>query len=185
MIRAGSRGYWALVGLYVAVLFSLQPRLGFWVDAFKERWGDQALDRTAWAAAAVAAVAVLALVARAWRGALASERAVFVVAMLLYAVGVWLLDTPQERLHYFEYGLLAALVYGGLAARGPAAHFWRHVIVAVVVTSLLGFVDELLQGWFWERRYFDWRDVRLNVQAALLGVAVGVPFFNGRRRSRR
>ncbi len=184
-IRAGSRAYWALVALYVTVLFSLQPQLGFWVEAFKERWGDAALDRTAWAAAAGAGVLVAALVGLAWRRARPAERAVFVIAMLLYGLGVAILDTPQERLHYFEYGMLSALIYGGLSAREPTANAWRHIVVAVVVTSAAGYLDEKLQDWFWERRYFDWRDVRLNIQAALLGVATSVPFFNGRRRMRR
>jgi len=185
-MKLGSRKYWIVVAGYVALLFSLQPRLGFWVDAFKARWGVPALENTTWVASALTAGVLIALLRRSWHGSLASERAVFVAALVLYGVGVILLETPQERLHYVEYGLIAALIYGGLSARGPEAHCWRCVVIAVVVTAALGYLDERLQGWFWERRYFDWRDVRLNAQAALLGVATGVPLFNGhRRRTRR
>lgn len=185
-MRPGSRMYWVMVAAYVVLLFSLQPRLGFWVDAFKARWGVAALGIATWVASALTAVVLVALLGRLWQGALASERAVFVAALVVYGIGVVLLDTPQERLHYVEYGLIAALIYGGLSARGPQVHCWRCIVIAVAVTAALGYLDERLQGWFWERRYFDWRDVRLNAQAALLGVATGTPLFNGhRRRTRR
>ncbi len=172
-----------MVAAYIVGLFALQPRLGFVVDALKERWGDAALATVLTLIAALGGVALVASVSRVWSAATMPERAGLGIAVLLYVLGVWVLEIAQERLHYLEYGLLAALVYTGLTRGGlrrpPAA------VIAIVATALLGWLDEELQGRLWERRYFDWRDVRLNLQAAILGTGVAVPFCNVLERRRR
>jgi len=103
--------WWLLVAAYVAVLFAMQPRLGFVVDAAKERWGVPAFEWTMLAAAVAAGLLFVALAMRIWRTASRADRMLLVAVAALYVVGVSLLDIPQERLHYVEYGLLAGLVY--------------------------------------------------------------------------
>jgi len=110
---------------------------------------------------------------RLWRRASGFDRVLLVAVLVLYAGATAMLEIPQERLHYAEYGLLAGLVF--FAARAQGAGRWTAAAAAVMVTSGLGYLDEHLQGAFWERRYFDWRDVQLNVQAALLGALTSLP----------
>lgn len=177
-----SRLYWSLVAGYVALLFALQPRLGFWVDAFKERWGPDTFDLTTAVVSAAGGLAVAALLVRAWQSATRLERGILVLAGVLYGFGVAALDIPQERLHYLEYGLLSGLICFGLQ-EGGTRPWWQAALAGTIITSGLGFLDETLQDRLWERRYFDWRDVSLNARAAVLGVMVAVPLRNawGRR----
>ncbi len=97
-----------------------------------------------------------------------------------------------EQMHLFEYGLLAVLVLRALPVGLGGA---RRQVTAAVITACLGFLDECLQGlihhfyepalaalvrWldstpdqvknFFFIRFFDWRDVRLNVSSAVLGL---------------
>lgn len=175
------RLYWWLVAGYVALLFAVQPRLGFWVDAFKQRWGADTLDVTTAVVAAAGGLAVAALLVRAWQSATRVERGTLLLAGGLYAFGVAELEIPQERLHYLEYGLLSALICFGLQEHGSRS-WWRAALMATAISSALGLLDEKLQGWLWERRYFDWRDVSLNARAAIVGVMVAVPLRNAWRR---
>ena len=178
-----SRNWWLGVAAYVVVLFAVQPWLGVAVDAAKARWGDRAFALTVTGAAVVVAAAVLVVAVPLLRRATPAEIALLAAAVALYAAGVASLDIPQERLHYLEYGGLAAFIHAGIAARAKSASQWGAAMVAVVVTSALGWLDETLQGALWERRYFDWRDVELNVRAACVGVLAAVPLFGAWRRS--
>ncbi len=97
-----------------------------------------------------------------------------------------------EQMHLFEYGLLAVLVLRAMPVELGGA---RRQITAALITAFLGFLDECLQGlihhyydptlaalvrWFDSTpdqvknfffiRFFDWRDVRLNVSSAVLGL---------------
>jgi len=176
--------WWLLVATYVVVLFAMQPRLGFAVDAFKERWGQATFERTMLAAAVTAALLFAATTLRIWRVATRTDRLLLVAVVAFYGVGVSLLEVPQERLHYVEYGLLAGFVYFA-CRRGleRSMSSWRAALVAIVVTIGLGYLDEVLQGSFWERRYFDWRDVLLNAQAAVLGTVASIPIERTSKRA--
>lgn len=180
-MRPGTSSWWAFVAAYVVALFAAQPRLGFAVDAFKARWGDAALERTVWVAAGLAAAVLVGALVRLWRVARPAERLLVLAGVGLYGIGVLALEIPQERLHYVEYGVLAGLLYVGLESR-PGWRWPKAALVALLVTSGLGYLDEVLQGRFWERRYFDWADVALNVRAAALGILVAVPMFRAARR---
>lgn len=172
-MRAGSGAYWWLVGGYVGVLFAVQPFLGFGVDAFKERWGDDGLRLTVGAVGIVAGLALLVLVMRLASALTPRDAIVLLLGGAAYGLGVLRLEIAQERLHYVEYGLLAALIFVGL--RGRRSGELSAMAAAVVAGASLGLLDETLQGWLWPRRYFDWLDVGLNFKAALVGVVLAVP----------
>jgi hypothetical protein len=132
------------------------------------------------AVAVLGAIVVLAALSRIWRAATAVERIVLVIGLVAYGVGVAGLAIPQERLHYLEYGLLAALVYAGSVPSFPDGS-WRPVALGFVVAAALGLVDEALQG-LWPRRYFDWGDVLLNARASAVGLVIAVPAWRAWRR---
>ncbi len=192
-VSVGSRAYWAGVAAYIGGLFAVQPRLGFWVDAFKERWGDAALGNVATLVVAVGGALAVVLLARVWAVTTAGERALLALGLVLYVLGTWWLDIPQERLHYIEYGGLAALMYCGLVtpssphadASSSGGFGWvTAAALAVLATAAVGYLDELTQGWFWERRYYDSRDVQLNARAGALGVLVAAPAWRALCRRR-
>jgi len=80
---------------------------------------------------------------------------------------------PEERLHFLEYGVVAALIYlalrerrARLAGTGRLPPF----VTAVVLTGILGWIDEGIQA-ILPNRVYDLRDVMFNTVAALLCVA--------------
>lgn len=178
----GSRRYWAGVAAYVIALFAVQPFLGLGIDAFKELWGDGALDLTAGIITAVGGAAAAGLVARTWRRASAGQRIAVLAGGLLFGFGVTVARFPQERLHYLEYGVLAALLYVGFSTSGGGVWRAEAAVRTVVVGAGLGLADEALQI-AWPRRYFDWADVLLNVIAVGLGLLVAIPAWGAWSRS--
>ena len=94
--------------------------------------------------------------------------AVYGMAVLRMGVG------PEERTHLFEYGVVAVLIYqalherarGGAGVRVPA-------LSALVVTALLGWLDEGIQALL-PNRVYDNFDVLSNAIAALIGIAGSV-----------
>jgi hypothetical protein len=185
---AGGRRYWIGVAAYVVVLLTIQSAMGYGIDLFKELWGEVALDVVAYVIVGAGALGTAWIGWRVWARCSVVERAWIGIALIVYAVGTSSARYPQERLHYLGYGLLAALLYVGFAGPdddpaqrlGPA---WAgSALLALVVGSLIGYGDELLQI-LWPRRYFDWADVAMNVVAVGFGLLVAIPVWNGWRRS--
>lgn len=78
------------------------------------------------------------------------------------------IDNPTERIHFFEYALLAFLLFR--AAGRPTGQGLVWVYLSVV---LAGFSDECIQ-WMLPNRYFDLRDVGMNAVGAAIGLWFGV-----------
>lgn len=75
-----------------------------------------------------------------------------------------------ERTHLIEYGLLATFIFQALV---EGAQNGRNVpllpIIAILVTSIFGFIDELVQA-ILPNRIFDIRDIVFNVLSAIITV---------------
>ena len=97
----------------------------------------------------------------------------------------WLLTAipmmPEERLHFLEYGVVAALIY--LALRERRARFVESgadtaellvrlppFATAVVLTGIAGWIDEGIQA-ILPNRFYDIRDVSFNAAAAFICLA--------------
>ena len=82
--------------------------------------------------------------------------------------------SPEERTHLFEYGIVAVLIYHALSER---AHNGRRVrapaAVALVVTALLGWLDEGIQALL-PNRVYDAFDVFVNALSALMAMAASL-----------
>lgn len=86
-------------------------------------------------------------------------------------VMVRLFLSPEERTHLFEYGLVGYVLFQALLERNKNLGQIRSpAIVAILGTGLLGWLDEIIQG-FLPNRYYDLRDVGFNALAGLLAVA--------------
>ena len=85
---------------------------------------------------------------------------------------------PEERLHFLEYGVVAALIYLALCerraraaeadptSRDPLVRL-PPAVVAVILTAILGWIDEAIQAVL-PNRYYDLRDVAFNSAAAVI-----------------
>lgn len=179
-----ARCYWTGAGIYVVALLLTQSVMGLGIDKFKELWGVPALEVVAYIIVAAGAAGVVWAGWKVWARCAVSERAWIAAALVAYGVGTFSARAPQERLHYLGYGLLAMLLYVGFARdRGEPGK--RPALIpalsTLVVGSLIGFADELLQI-LWPRRYFDWADIRMNVVAVALGLLVAVPVWSALHR---
>lgn len=89
---------------------------------------------------------------------------------------------PEERTHLIEYGLVAVLINNALAERkrrGRRVPF--PAALAVVVTALLGWIDEGIQALL-PSRVYDVRDVAFNALAGLMAIAASLVLARVRRR---
>lgn len=103
------------------------------------------------------------------------------VAAAVGMVAVRLGVGPEERTHLFEYGLIGVLVYQALAERvGNGSRVRAPAVSAVIVTTLLGWVDEGIQALIPDRVY-DIRDVGVNALAALMAVSASLLIARARR----
>ena len=76
----------------------------------------------------------------------------------------------EERTHLFEYGVVAVLIYQALRERADNGGRVRvPAVVALVVTALLGWLDEGIQALL-PNRVYDNFDVMSNVIAAAIGI---------------
>jgi hypothetical protein len=100
-----------------------------------------------------------------------------VFGMIVVRMGIG----PEERTHLFEYGFLAVLIHQALTER---LRNGRRVpvpaILTVVLTALLGWVDEGLQAVVPDRVYDIW-DVGVNALAGVMAVTASVALSWARR----
>ena len=101
----------------------------------------------------------------------------------VYLMVLLRMTIPEERTHLIEYGVVAVFIYEALTERARAG---RRVpvpaLLAVLVTSLVGTVDECIQA-FLPSRVFDPRDILFNVLASVMAVSSSVALAHARRRS--
>ena len=93
-----------------------------------------------------------------------------VYGMLVIRMGV----SPEERTHLFEYGIVGVLIYNALSERsGNGRRVPAPAVLALVVTALLGWLDEGIQALL-PNRVYDNFDVFSNALAALIGIGASV-----------
>lgn len=81
-----------------------------------------------------------------------------------YALVIWPMGSPEEKIHFIQYGIVALLAYAAIG---------RYVASGLFVLAA-GWIDEGIQGLL-PSRYYDLRDVAFNAAAgvlALLALAV-------------
>jgi hypothetical protein len=95
-----------------------------------------------------------------------------------YAAIIWPMESPEEKLHFIQYGLLALL-----ADRAAPAGWspWRRFVCCALFVAAAGWVDELIQALL-PNRYYDLRDVGFNALAGLLALSslAGIRFVRAR-----
>lgn len=84
------------------------------------------------------------------------------VAFFAYANS--LRDNAIETIHLIEYGILGVLTYRALVHR---VRDYSIYVVTVLIVGIVGLIDEWIQ-WITPSRYWDLRDVQINLWAAVL-----------------
>jgi len=94
-------------------------------------------------------------------GAIAALYAFFMKTLATY---------PVERVHLIEYGLLGYMAGRRLSIpdRAPGWEMW---LCGAAIAAAVGFVDEIIQGFIAER-YYDNRDVMVNMASGVMGLGI-------------
>ncbi len=86
---------------------------------------------------------------------------------LVYIISFKWIDYPEEKIHLFEYGFLAFLLYKSFSFNNKEK--FLPYLFSFVISSLIGLGDELIQGVL-PTRYYQTSDVILNSVSAGLGL---------------
>jgi len=82
----------------------------------------------------------------------------------LYGLVIYILELPEEQVHFIEYGILSALIYAALS------HDINNVSIyflSAIIVFIFGAIDEVVQ-WVLPNRIFDIRDIVINGIAGIL-----------------
>ena len=83
-----------------------------------------------------------------------------------YAIGLFQIKIPEEKIHFLEYGLLAFFIYRAVVCDLKG---WHAYLAAFVCTAIIGWGDEVIQ-YFLPNRYYQVVDVILNAVSGGLGL---------------
>ena len=162
---SSSRRHWLAVALWVLVIYTTIPFVRVLREWYVARWDPVWIG---WLVAGVivgAAVATLALLNR-QTGEVPRRTTVWIIGATVIFV-LWtfsLRRSPEETVHFLEYGVLAILLHRALLPTMPNALVF---VAAALIGALVGTVDEVIQ-WISPSRYWDWRDLMLNGGAGAL-----------------
>jgi len=82
----------------------------------------------------------------------------------LYGLVLYILELPEEQVHFIEYGILSALVYVALSHGVKSKSIY---IISAIIVFTFGTIDEIIQ-WVLPNRCFDIRDLVMNGIAGIL-----------------
>ncbi|NQT95495.1 MAG: VanZ family protein [Candidatus Omnitrophica bacterium] len=91
-----------------------------------------------------------------------------VCCSLIFAVVIWQFKLTEEKIHFFEYGLLGFLAYRAfnIDIKGFRAYIFTFILIFI-----LGWTDEGIQ-YILPNRYYDLRDVLMNAGGGLMGLLI-------------
>lgn len=87
----------------------------------------------------------------------------------IYALVARRVTSPEEQVHFIQYGLVGVLFVR--AVRPSVKTEMAAYVIALALSILAGWIDELLQGQL-SNRHYDTRDVILNTVSAVLGLTI-------------
>ncbi len=82
----------------------------------------------------------------------------------LYGLVIYVIDVPEEQIHFIEYGILSGLIYMALSQN---VHNISVYFLSAFVVFVFGAIDEVIQ-WILPDRIFDLRDILMNGIAGIL-----------------
>ncbi len=126
---------------------------------------------------AIAAALILWLIfrdaqRRSWRMLLALGAVTCVYAAVIYPM-----QSPEEKIHFIEYGGVALLAYASTSSHWTRA---RRFVACALFVAAAGWIDEGIQALL-PSRVYDLRDVAFNAAAGLMALAAIAIFSRDER----
>jgi VanZ family protein len=163
---------WVAVIGWTAFIYLTIPigrRIQQWVT---ENWTRDAFMWFVFAAIAIGVVGGIFELRRRYASISLKQGIILAALAIIFSLGTWYLRRdPEEAIHFVQYGVLSLLLFRAYATRyGDRGAF----VCSALLGSILGIFDEVIQ-WAVPRRFFDYRDITINVisvwlvQAGLAG----------------
>ncbi len=156
---------WLPVVMWVLVIYTTIPFVRVLREWYVARWDPASIG---WAVAAIlvcAAVVALVFLMRQTQPASRHDVVWIVVSAAIFVAWTFSLRrSPEESVHFLEYGVLAVLIHRALR---PSIRSALVFVAGALIGSLVGTIDEIIQ-WITPSRYWDWRDLVLNGGAGAL-----------------
>jgi hypothetical protein len=89
----------------------------------------------------------------------------FAFISCLYGLILYIVDVPEEQVHFIEYGILSGLIY--IALTHDIHNNVYVYFLTVFIVFVFGAIDEVIQ-WILPNRIFDIRDILINGIAGIL-----------------
>ncbi len=102
----------------------------------------------------------------------------FALISCLYGLILYIVDVPEEQVHFIEYGILSGLIY--IALKLDIHNNVYVYFLSAFIVFAFGAVDEIIQ-WILPNRVFDIRDIVLNGIAGILVQILIAMVINKRR----
>lgn len=170
--RESERRSWTYAILWAGLIFVTIPFVRMAASYVRDQWGGELFTYGVTLIAVLVAAGALfgawkrlSLVSLAW--------IVGLCALVIYLSFDLSEGSPEEAIHYVQYGVLSVLLFRVLAHR---VHDHSIYFAATLAGSLVGMLDETIQ-WLAPGRTFSLRDIWLNFTAVALvqlGLAFGI-----------
>ena len=96
----------------------------------------------------------------------------------MYGLILYIVDVPEEQVHFIEYGILSGLIY--IALTHDIHNNVYVYLLSIHIVFAFGAVDEVIQ-WILPNRVFDIRDILINGIAGILVQLLIVMVINKRK----
>jgi len=156
----GQRALWLLALVWLGAIYSTLYIARPAAEFLRER---NLLALTIWSIVALLGAAVLAWAVR--RRPTPAGWAVLLVGAVLLLTATASVSPVEVRLHFVEYGVLGAVFYLALRARGSRAA----ALLAIALTGAAGWIDEGIQ-YLLPGRWYGVEDVIINLVAGAITV---------------
>ena len=157
---------WLVVVFYIAFVLATIPLL----PRVWEILNEYTAGAVSYLGIVAVALAVLVATVGSWRSLRQHPWSSGVVLSLVVLAYAYLLNRfsvyPAERLHLVEYGFVSFFLYRALVLH---MNNGKAYVVSFLLTALIGFGDEAIQ-WVLPERYFELKDVKLNIVSGGLGL---------------
>lgn len=173
---------WLAVALWTAFIFASIPFARTIRNVVSDRWSREVFLYMTLLAVALAAGLTLIALSRSSKKLLSSYLWTVGVGTVFVGYTIHLRDSPEEALHFVQYGVLSYLAFRALShrIRDPSIY-----LAAVTIGLIVGVLDEAIQ-WVTPRRFWGLRDIWIDLLGAALvqvGIALGLrpSFISGSR----
>ena len=152
-------------GLWIVLIYGTVPFVRTVREAFVARW-PAALIAYAVIAVVLGSIVASIVILRRRQPPIGSADLLWLIGVAA-VIAIWthnLMGQPEEAVHFLEYGVLGVLLYRVFEDRVPDPTVY---VAATLAGLFAGTVDEIIQ-WLVPGRFWDFRDIILNIGAVAL-----------------